>query len=437
MELLDCILKKRNGSPLTKEEIHYIISGVTQNQIADYQLSALLMAIYFQGMDERETSMLTEEMAHSGDMFDLSSIPGVKVDKHSTGGVADTTTLILAPLVASCGAPVVKMSGKGLGFSGGTIDKLQAIPGFQTQLTHAQTIQNAKQCGLVLLSQSQNLTPADQKLYALRDVTGTVESIPLIASSILSKKIAAGADAIVLDVKCGSGAFMKDLNAANALAKTMAALGHQSGRRILSFITSMEQPLGTHIGNSLEVIEAMEVLKGNAGGDLLTISLHLGSAMLVLANIVKTMEEGKDFLLQNIKNGKGLAKWKECLQLQQADPRVIDDYSLLPQSACQLEIKAETTGYVKSIHTETIGLAAQTTGAGRKKAEDTIDYGAGILLPIRIGDRVRSGEVMATVFASSEEKCLQAEKMIRQSILLSDTPQSQPKLILDSIETNA
>ena len=313
MNIVDLIIKKRDGGKLSKEEIEFFVNGTTDSSIPDYQISAMLMAIYFQNLDTEETSELTLAMANSGSTFDLSSIEGIKVDKHSTGGVADTTTLILAPLVASCGVPVVKMSGRGLGFSGGTLDKLESIPGFRIDVSEDEALKFAKTSGIVLMSQTDNLTPADKKLYALRDVTGTVENIPLISGSIMSKKIAAGADAIVLDVKCGSGAFMKDYSSAVSLAETMVDIGRSVGREVTAVISSMDQPLGMNIGNSLEVIEAIEILKGNAGGDLLEVALTLGAYMLISSKTVKTVDEGKAILLEKIKNGSGLEKFRELL----------------------------------------------------------------------------------------------------------------------------
>lgn len=365
MNFVDSIIKKRDGGKLTKEEIAFFVKGVTDGTLPDYQISALLMAIFLKGMDTEETAQLTMEMAHSGGMFDLSALAGCKVDKHSTGGVADTTTLILAPLVASVGVPVVKMSGRGLGFSGGTIDKLESIPGFRVDVTEEEALRFAKESGIVLMSQTDNLTPADKKLYALRDVTGTVDSIPLIAASIMSKKIAAGADAIVLDVKCGSGAFMKNAADAERLAGIMADMGRHVGRRVTAVISSMAQPLGMYIGNSLEVMEAIEVLKGNVGGDLLEVSLTLGANMLLLAERVQSEEEGKALLLENIRNGKGLAKFKELLIQQGGDVRVIADYSLLPLAEEKWEVKATKSGYLTRMDTAMIGRASQETGAGR------------------------------------------------------------------------
>ena len=434
MNLVDLIIKKRDGGKLTKDEIEFFVSGVVDSSIPDYQTSAMLMAIYFQNLDSEETSDLTMAMANSGDTFDLSSVEGIKVDKHSTGGVADTTTLILAPLVASCGVPVVKMSGRGLGFSGGTLDKLESIPGFNISVTESQALEFAKKSGIVLMSQTDSLTPADKKLYALRDVTGTVESIPLIAGSIMSKKIAAGADAIVLDVKCGSGAFMKDLPSAVALAKTMADIGRSVGREVTAVISGMDQPLGMNIGNSLEVIEAIEVLKGRVGGDLLEVSLTLGSLMLIGAKKFKTMDEGKEMLRENIANGKGLAKFRELLIQQGGNPDIIEDYSLLPLSPSKLEVKSNTDGYIYSMNTAEIGRASLETGAGRDAKTDPIDPGAGIIMKVRIGDMVKKGDTIAEIYSAVNEKCISAAAYLRDAVEISDEAPKQPKLILDIIK---
>lgn len=422
MNFVDSIIKKRDGGKLTKEEIAFFVKGVTDGTLPDYQISALLMAIFLKGMDTEETAQLTMEMAHSGGMFDLSALAGCKVDKHSTGGVADTTTLILAPLVASVGVPVVKMSGRGLGFSGGTIDKLESIPGFRVDVTEEEALCFAKESGIVLMSQTDNLTPADKKLYALRDVTGTVDSIPLIAASIMSKKIAAGADAIVLDVKCGSGAFMKNLADAEKLAGIMAAMGRHVGRKVTAVISSMAQPLGMNIGNSLEVIEAIEVLKGNVGGDLLEVSLTLGANMLLLAERVQTEAEGKALLLENIKNGKGLAKLKELLTQQGGDVRVIADYSLLPLAEEKWEVKATKSGYLTRMDTAMIGRASQETGAGRMFKGQPLDFGAGIIMKKRTGDVIATGETLAVVYSKSKEKCRSAADFLQKAITIEEAP---------------
>lgn len=433
MNIVDLIIKKRDGRKLTKEEIDFFINGVTDSSIPDYQVSAMLMAIYFQSLDSEETSELTLAMANSGGTFDLSSIDGIKVDKHSTGGVADTTTLILAPLVSSCGVPVIKMSGRGLGFSGGTLDKLESIPGFKIGVTEKQALKYASTSGIVLMSQTDNLTPADKKLYALRDVTGTVENIPLISGSIMSKKIAAGADAIVLDVKCGSGAFMKDYDSAVELATTMAEIGKSVGREVTAVISSMDQPLGMNIGNSLEVIEAIEVLKGNVCGDLLEVALTLGAYMLLGAKKVTTVGEGKSMLKENIKNGNGLAKFKELLLQQSGNIDVINNYSLLPLSSEKFVLKSNKTGYVYSMNTAEIGRASLETGAGRASKSDKIDFGAGIIMKVRIGDYVNAGDEIAEIYSATADKCLSSAKYLSSAIEIKDIKPETPKLILDII----
>lgn len=433
MNIVDLIIKKRDGGKLTKEEIEFFIKGVTDSSIPDYQVSAMLMAIFFQNLDNEETSELTMAMAHSGGTFDLSSVEGIKVDKHSTGGVADTTTLILAPLVASCGVPVIKMSGRGLGFSGGTLDKLESIPGFKIDVTEEQALEYAKTSGIVLMSQTDNLTPADKKLYALRDVTGTVDNLALISGSIMSKKIAAGADAIVLDVKCGSGAFMKDYPSAVKLAKTMAEIGKSVGRNVTAVISSMDQPLGMNIGNSLEVIEAIEVLKGNVKGDLLDVALTLGAYMLIGAKKVNSVEEGIAMLTENINNGKGLAKFRELLIQQHGNPDIIEDYSLLPLSKAKLEVRADSDGYIYSMNTAEIGRSSLETGAGRASKTDSIDFGSGIIMKVRIGDTVSKGDVIAEIYSATEEKCISAGKYLKDAIEIKAEKPEQPKLILDII----
>lgn len=433
MNFLDILTKKRNGIKLTKQEIDFFITGVTNGTIPDYQISAFLMAVYFQSLDEEETAYMTLAMANSGETLNLCSISGFKVDKHSTGGVADTTTLILAPLVASVGIPVIKMSGRGLGFSGGTIDKLESIPHFNVEVSQQQALQWAKQSNIVIMGQSKNLTPADKILYALRDVTATVESIPLIASSIMSKKIAAGADGIVLDVKCGNGAFMKTLEDAQKLGKCMASMGRHVGKKVTVVISSMSQPLGNYIGNRLEVIEAIETLKGNVSGDLLTVSLTLGANMLLLSGKVSTEQEGKELLLQNIQNGKGLEKFKQLLQQQSADTNIIHNYNLLALSPYKLLLKANASGYIYAMDTDCIGMASQQTGAGRKQKIDAIDFGAGIILKKRIGDVVEKGEILAEVYSSSEQKCQSAISLLQNAIHISNIAPDASPLILDII----
>lgn len=433
MDFQDIIIKKRDKQKLTKEEISFFIQGVTDGSLPDYQISALLMAILLNGMDAEETAQMTMEMAHSGALFDLSSLPGFKVDKHSTGGVGDTTTLILAPLVASLGVPVVKMSGRGLGFSGGTIDKLESIPGFQVGVTEEDALTYSKTSHLVLMSQTDNLTPADKKLYALRDVTGTVDSIPLIAASIMSKKIAAGADGIVLDVKCGSGAFMKTQKDAEALAHIMVEMGQHVGRKVTAIISGMDQPLGMYIGNSLEVMEAMEVLKGNVKGDLLEVSLLLGAHMLLLAGRVQTEAEGKALLQQQIDNGAGIAKFRELLIQQGGNPAIIEQPDLLPLSPCSLEVRAEKSGYLTHMDTAKIGRASQETGAGRAFKEQPLDFGAGIITKKRLGDYVEAGEVLAVIYSAKDEACASAAEIFQSALTISAEKAPLPPLVLNII----
>ena len=430
MNFVDIIIKKRDGGKLNAEEINYFVAGVTDGSLPDYQISALLMAILLKGMDAEETAQLTMEMAVSGNTIDLSSVEGFKVDKHSTGGVADTTTLILAPLVASVGVPVVKMSGRGLGFSGGTIDKLESIPGFQVNVLEDQALAFARKNGIVVMSQTDDLTPADKKLYAMRDVTGTVDSIPLIAASIMSKKIAAGADGIVLDVKCGSGAFMKDLESAESLAEIMVSMGRRVGRKVTAVISGMDQPLGMYIGNSLEVMEAIEVLKGNVEGDLLEVSLTLGANMLLLAGRVQTETEGKELLMEQIRNGKGLEKFREMIAQQRGDVNIIENYDLLPLSPVKLEVKAERDGYITKMDTAMIGRASQETGAGRMFKGQSLDFGAGIIMKKRTGGAIATGETLAIVYSESKEKCDSAAGFLKKAITIEDKPAAeQPPLI--------
>lgn len=430
MNFVDIIIKKRNGEKLTAEELSFFVKGVTDGSLPDYQISAFLMAAFLKDLDMEETSCLTMEMAHSGDVFDASAIEGFKVDKHSTGGVADTTTLILAPLVASAGVRVVKMSGRGLGFSGGTVDKLESIPGFRVSISEEEAIAFTNDNNLVLMGQTENLAPADKKLYALRDVTGTVDHIPLIAASIMSKKIAAGADGIVLDVKCGSGAFMRDMESAETLASVMVQMGEHVGKKVTAVISGMDQPLGMNIGNSLEVIEAIEVLKGNVGGDLLEVSLTLGAEMLLLAGRVASQEQGKRILRTHITNGMGLEKFRQLLVQQGGNPAIIDDYSLLPLSPCKKTAVAKTSGYISHMDTACIGRASQETGAGRAYKEQPLDFGAGIIMKKRLGDAVEAGEAIAEIYAQTEEKCARAEEYLQKALTIGEAPDELPPLIL-------
>ncbi|MCJ8008419.1 pyrimidine-nucleoside phosphorylase [Lederbergia wuyishanensis] len=403
MRMVDIIAKKRDGKHLSKEEIHFVIDGYTNGQIPDYQMSAFLMAVFFQGMSSNETAKLTMAMVKSGDQIDLSGIEGVKVDKHSTGGVGDTTTLILAPLVSALGIPVAKMSGRGLGHTGGTIDKLEAVQGFHVEISEQQFIELVNQNKIAVVGQSGNLTPADKKIYSLRDVTATVNSIPLIASSIMSKKIAAGADAIVLDVKVGAGAFMKQLDDARELANAMVEIGNQVGRKTLAVISNMEQPLGYAVGNALEVKEAIETLQGKGPADLHELCLVLGSKMVVLAGKANSEEEARTMLEEVIANGKALQVFKQFLSAQGGDPSVVDDVTKLPQATYQIPVNSTESGYISGIVADEIGVAAMLLGAGRATKESEIDLSVGIVLHKKIGDAVEAGESIATIYSNTEE----------------------------------
>ncbi|UYG99411.1 pyrimidine-nucleoside phosphorylase [Bacillus subtilis] len=402
MRMVDIIIKKQNGKELTTEEIQFFVNGYTDGSIPDYQASALAMAIFFQDMSDRERADLTMAMVNSGETIDLSAIEGIKVDKHSTGGVGDTTTLVLAPLVAALDVPVAKMSGRGLGHTGGTIDKLEAIDGFHVELTKDEFIKLVNRDKVAVIGQSGNLTPADKKLYALRDVTGTVNSIPLIASSIMSKKIAAGADAIVLDVKTGAGAFMKTEEDAAELAKAMVRIGNNVGRQTMAVISDMSQPLGFAIGNALEVKEAIDTLKGEGPEDLHELVLTLGSQMVVLAKKADTLDEAKAKLEEVMKNGKALEKFKDFLKNQGGDSSIVDDPSKLPQAAYQIDVPAKEAGVVSEIVADEIGVAAMLLGAGRATKEDEIDLAVGIMLRKKVGDKVEKGEPLVTLYANRE-----------------------------------
>ncbi|BDG82181.1 pyrimidine-nucleoside phosphorylase [Bacillus subtilis] len=402
MRMVDIIIKKQYGKELTTEEIQFFVNGYTDGSIPDYQASALAMAIFFQDMSDRERADLTMAMVNSGETIDLSAIEGIKVDKHSTGGVGDTTTLVLAPLVAALDVPVAKMSGRGLGHTGGTIDKLEAIDGFHVELSKEEFIKLVNRDKVAVIGQSGNLTPADKKLYALRDVTGTVNSIPLIASSIMSKKIAAGADAIVLDVKTGAGAFMKTEEDAAELAKAMVRIGNKVGRQTMAVISDMSQPLGFAIGNALEVKEAIDTLKGEGPEDLHELVLTLGSQMVVLAKKAGTLDEARAKLEEVMKNGKALEKFKDFLKNQGGDSSIVDDLSKLPQAAYHIDVPAKEAGVVSEIVADEIGVAAMLLGAGRATKEDEIDLAVGIMLRKKVGDKVEKGEPLVTLYANRE-----------------------------------
>ena len=402
MRMVDIIEKKRNGEELTTEEIRFFVNGYTEGSIPDYQASALCMAIYFQDMTDRERADLTMSMVESGDQIDLSAIAGVKVDKHSTGGVGDTTTLPLAAMVAAVGVPVAKMSGRGLGHTGGTIDKLESIEGFHVELTSEQFSNQVNEIGMAVIGQSGNLTPADKKLYALRDVTGTVSSIPLIASSIMSKKIAAGADAIVLDVKTGDGAFMKTVEDSILLAEAMVKIGNNVGRKTMAIISDMSQPLGFAIGNALEVQEAIDTLKGHGPADLNELCYTLGSQMVVLGGKAKTIEEARTMLEEVVANGAALEVLKKFIAAQGGDASVVDEPSRLPQAKYQFDVPAKEEGYIAKIEADDIGTAAMLLGAGRATKESEIDLAVGLVLHKKVGDQVAEGESLMTIHANTE-----------------------------------
>lgn len=427
MRMVDVIEKKRDGKVLTTEEIQFFIDGYTKGDIPDYQASSLAMAVYFQDMNDDERAALTMAMVNSGDVIDLSNIEGIKVDKHSTGGVGDTTTLVLAPLVASVGVPVAKMSGRGLGHTGGTIDKLESVEGFHVEITEDKFTKLVNESKVAVIGQSGNLTPADKKLYGLRDVTGTVNSIPLIASSIMSKKIAAGADAIVLDVKTGNGAFMKTIEEAEALAHAMVRIGNNVGRKTMAIISDMGQPLGNAIGNALEVKEAIETLQGKGPKDLTELVLTLGSQMVVLGGKAKDLEEARALLKEAINNGSALERFKQFLENQDGDSSVVDDVNRLPQATYQIELPAETDGVVTEIIANEIGVASMLLGAGRQTKEDSIDLSVGIVLNKKVGDRVAQGESLLTIHANREQVDDVIEKS-RASISISDNG-SAPTLV--------
>lgn len=434
MRMYDIIMNKRNGLELSKEEIEYFVKGFTKGDIPDYQVSALLMAIYFNKMNKRETKDLTLAMANSGDVLSLDKIEGIKVDKHSTGGVGDKTTILLAPLVASCGIPVAKMSGRGLGHTGGTIDKLESFKGFSVNLPEEKFIENVNKHKIALVAQTGHLAPADKKIYALRDVTATVENMSLIASSIMSKKIASGADSIVLDVKVGEGAFMKTPGDARALAQEMVDIGNSVGRKTIAIISDMNQPLGYAIGNSLEVIEAINTLKGKGPSDLLELTLNLGSYMLILGKKASSFQEGYNLLLENIKNKKALEKLKEFVKIQGGDERYIDDTNLFEKASYIIEVKAKNSGIVSKIHAEKVGLIAMELGAGRVTKESKIDLSVGIVLNKKCKDKVNKGETLAYIHANDKEKGEKALEKLINAIEIKDSFRDNTPLIYEVIK---
>jgi pyrimidine-nucleoside phosphorylase len=434
MRSVDLIQKKRDGGELTASELTFLIDGYSRGDIPDYQMSAWAMAVFFRGMTPKETAALTLAMANSGDQVDLGPISGIKVDKHSTGGVGDKTTLILAPLVASAGIPVAKMSGRGLGHTGGTIDKLESIEGFRTELSREKFMNQVNEIGLSVIGQSGNLAPADKKLYALRDVTATVESIPLIASSVMSKKIAAGADAIVLDVKTGSGAFMKTLEDSEKLAQAMVNIGTEVGRNTAAVISDMDQPLGFAIGNALEVQESIETLKGHGPEDLTELCLTLGAHMVVLGGKADSIAEARKLLEERISSGAALAKFKSFVSAQGGDPSIVDAPDRLPQAPVVIEVKASIAGFVNAIEAEQLGLAAMLLGAGRATKDAVIDYAVGVMLRKKVGDAVEAGETIALLHVREENAATaEVSERVRQAYNIQDYKPEQRALLLSVI----
>ena len=427
MRMYDIIMKKRNGGELTKEEIRFFIEGYTKGDIPDYQVSALMMAIYFQKMTERETYELTMAMADSGERLDLAAIHGIKVDKHSTGGVGDKTSLALTPMVAACGIPVAKMSGRGLGHTGGTIDKLESFPGFSTALTTEQFIENVNKIGIAIMGQTADLAPADKKLYALRDVTATVDNMSLIASSIMSKKLAAGADAIVLDVKTGSGAFMKNEQDARALAQEMVKIGKNAGRKTIAVISDMDQPLGYAVGNALEVKEAIETLNGKGPEDFVELCLTLGSRMLLAGGKTDSAEEAVEMLKCVIEDGSALQKLAEFVKAQGGDETLVYHPELLQKASVQKEVLSPREGYISRIVCDEVGICSLILGGGRETKESKIDLSVGIVLKKKVGESVKAGEALAIIHANDEDKAKEAERRLLEAYTItSEKPERQP-----------
>jgi len=429
INIIEMIRKKRDGGAFTHQEIAWIVRAASEGSVPDYQLAALMMAIYLRGMTDEETRDLTISMAHSGEVCDLSPVGGVCVDKHSTGGVGDTTTLVLVPLVAACGGKVAKMSGRGLGHTGGTLDKMEAIPGLRTEIPVGAFIRQVRQIGCAVVGQSQNLTPADRALYHLRDVTATVESVPLIVSSIMSKKIAAGSGAIVLDVKTGSGALMRTLDESIALAKAMVRVGTLAGRPTMALVTGMDQPLGTHIGNTLEVKEAIEILAGRARGRLLEVSLRLGAMMLVCAGITADERTARERLEDALTSGAGLRKLKEMIAAQGGDAAVCDDTALLPAAAHIVPVPALASGFVSAMDTTALGDASQRLGAGRRAKDDVIDPAVGIIMDVELGDHIEAGQPLAHLHLNAPALAAEVADRIQSAITITSERRPLPPLV--------
>lgn len=432
MRMVDVIDQKRNGGVLSDEQLQFFVDGVVDGSLPDYQISALLMAIYFQGMTDREQTQLTMKMMHSGERLDLSKIPGIKVDKHSTGGVGDKTSLPLAAMVAALGIPVPMISGRGLGHTGGTLDKLEAIPGFQVELSEQDFIKQVAEEKLAIVGATRDVAPADKKIYALRDVTDTVDSIPLIASSIMSKKLASGTDALVIDVKTGAGAFMKTEDSAVKLAKALVAIGKQAGLKCEAVISDMNQPLGSKIGNTLEIEETLDLLKGKGPKDLLELVLELGSRMVVMGQQAASLAEARAKLEQTIADGSALARFKAMIKAQHGDPNVVDDYSLMSHAKYQIEYPAQKGGVIAKLTADEIGMASMLMGGGRQKADDQLDYAVGIELHKKIGDSVQKGESIMTIW-SNREDIDDVKELLDQAVAIKESAQ-QPTLIHETIE---
>ncbi|MFZ5786287.1 MAG: thymidine phosphorylase, partial [Acidobacteriota bacterium] len=425
----DLIRIKRDGGELSAEAIRELIDGVTAGSIPDYQIAALLMAVYLRGLGEGELSAWAEAMLRSGRVLDLSAVPGRKVDKHSTGGVGDKVSLCLAPLVAACGVPVPMISGRGLGHTGGTLDKLEAIPGFRTDLGVDAFIRTVGEAGLALCGQTSDLAPADRKLYALRDVTSTVESIPLIASSIMSKKLAEGIDALVLDVKVGSGAFMKDLERARELAETLCGIGRRAGKEVTAFLTDMNQPLGREVGNANETREAIEILRGAGPDDLLDLTLQLGAEMLILGGVTRDLDDALQRIRQARRSGAGLERLRRCIELQGGDPKVVEDPGRLPRAHHQHTVTAQAAGTIAAINAEQVGVAAMLLGAGRRSVEDRIDHAVGLTVCVRLGDEVAPGAPLAILHYNDERRREPAVATLRAAFTLGTGPVTPPPLV--------
>lgn len=433
MRTVDLIHRKRDGEELAPEEIAAIVDGYCRNEIPDYQMSAFLMAVFFSGMTDREVSALTDCMIRSGEKVDLSSVPGMKVDKHSTGGVGDKTSLISAPLAASAGVIVPMISGRGLGHTGGTLDKLESIPGFRTDLTIDEFREQLKKHGLAFIGQTPEITPADGKLYALRDATATVESIPLIASSIMSKKLAVGLDAMVLDVKVGNGAFMKRQVDARRLAQMMVGIGRRADKRVQALITDMNQPLGYAVGNALEVMEVSQTLQNAGPTDLTRLALELAARMIFLAKITPTLDEAREMAQQKLLDGSGYKKFKEVIEAQGGNSQVLDRFELLPNATGVREISSPRAGYVSAIAAEDIGMASAMIGAGRNTKEDTIDPAVGVILEVKVGQKVEAGAVLCRVYYTSEEHVEEASQQVEDAFRISSTPPEERELILEVV----